>query len=250
LNRAWPFWLPCTTAAVAAWYSRIWRTPERRVQTLVWAALIALAVAVLVWRAPPSGPPSTRWAVPDNARRWLDGHWLAWCLCRRQIRNETIVCGFWRAEEAVLKLLALCLLIAQWVAIYCAAGGTVVRRICAGLSIDPPAPPPSRNANTAGTSIHTMPALICLQAAWPWGWLLCAGGVALAVGTIAAYAVHSRNPHLLTAASVMATGGCAFNLIRLNPGMAALYDLLAWTGVSLRWCLTRALRLPAAFRWH
>jgi len=64
-------WLPCTTAAVAAWYSRIWRTPEQRMQTLVWAALIALAIAVLVWLAPPSNSPSTRRAVPDNARGWL-----------------------------------------------------------------------------------------------------------------------------------------------------------------------------------
>jgi len=266
-------WLPCTTATVAAWYSRVWRTPEQRVQTLVWAVLIVVALGALVWLAPPSSrPPSARWAVPGDVQAWLGGlvvmigiraghsarrqvlawlerHWLAWCLCRRQIRNEIIVCGIWRAEAAVLKLLVLCVLIAQWVAISISDIALLAELFFGGFALafafSRPRrrhhPAPRRRANP---SIRRLPAIVCLQALRPRAWLICAGMAALAVSAIAGYAVQVETPHLLTAASVTAAGAFVYGQIRLAPGLAALYRLLAWTGTSLWRCLARVLMLP------
>jgi len=266
--------LPCTTAALAAWYSRVWRTPAQRVQTLVWAALIATALAALVWLAPPSGPPSVRWQMPDGARAWLGvlvllagiwagqsarrriaawlaRHWLAWCLCRRQIRNETIIIGLWRAETATLTLLLLCVLAMRWVALsihdvlmlaellfggFVLAFAVSYRR---GLR-----PASAASAPRASASVPALPAIVCLQAARPRAWLVGVAVAVLAVSAIVVIAVQAGNPHLLTAAGVMAAGGFVLSQIRLNPGMAALCGLLAWTGASPWWCLARVLVVP------
>jgi len=266
--------LPCTTAALAAWYSRVWRTPAQRVQTLVWAALIATALAALLWLAPPSGPPSVRWEMPDGARAWLGvlvlligtwagqsahrriaawlaRHWLAWCLCRRQIRNETIIIGLWRAETATLTLLLLCVLAMRWVALSIHDALMLAELLFGGFvlafavsyrrGLRPATAAPALRASAPAPAL---PAIVCLQAARPWAWLMGTAAAVLAVSAIAVMAVQSKAPHLLTAAGVMAAGGFVYSQIRLNPGAAALCGLLAWTGTPLRWCLLRVLALP------
>jgi len=276
LERRLAVWLPCTTAEVAVWYSRVWRGQEQRVQTLVWGVLIVAAGGALVWLTPPASSQSVRWTVSGGAQAWLGGlalligawsgdalrrnvaarldrHWLVWCLGQRQRRNETIVCGLWRGGVATLKLLLPCVLAMRWVALSAHDLLMLAALLFGGFMLAFALPHlRSRHASTLATPVPharpsalSLPAIICLQAARPWGWLACAGVALLAVSMMAVMAVQTGAVYPLTAASVMASAGFMFMQTFLNPGAASLSGLLAWTGASLWWCLARVLALPA-----
>jgi len=252
--------LPCTTATITAWYSRFWRAPRQRLETLLWAGIIMAGLYVLIWKAAPFYAVRSRWSLPNGVQFWvnwamlfaglmsgyrahyrvctcLNGHWLAWCLSRRQTLCEKFVRGAWLADVKIAQLVLIFSVLSLFIEMHARDILVSVELFFAGficvfciLHFYPPPALSGRSDKRVLTK--AIPAAVFIQVKNQRLILACCALIFVAVGMISACAVRFGRADILVFPALIALIGFAFIQSLMAPGAAALHGLLAWTGVS------------------
>lgn len=264
--------LPCTTARIAAWYSRWWRSPDRRDEAVFQSITVLIVTLIFAGGAAMLRPASDPLPVPESSQ-WpaivlalilgigaghnalhqtvsrLDGHWLAWCLEDRQRIRELAGAGLRLGLGGVLGVVGLCLILSYWFVLSILDMAIVAGLFAIGFLISFILPRPRRArtsliSNAKSRSRVAVPAALLLQASRPRPLLTCVVLTLLAVSAVASWAVHQKAGNVLGLALLVAVIGFAFCQSLLVPAAATLHALLAWTGVPLWRSVARLLVPP------